>query len=193
MAGNQGSEQGRQCGQIGGQVNVHIGQHRRRGLKPHLAQGVAPALFGEVDHLYFAQFPRHAFGGPQSAVCAGVVRHSDPERVREGAAQVAVQPPEALFQIPLFVVDRDSHIQHGGGSPGVDGGTQGPACRCRVCDRHGSTLTPAFMRGLCLTCAGAVQPEGGPNTSRRLVPGGPSAGWPSVPVVRKVEVQRPAR
>ena len=113
-------QQRAQRGQIGGEVHVHVGQDGRRRGQPDFPEGVAAALFLEVHHGHLTEFPGHALGGHERAVRARVVRHGDAERVREGAAQVGVEPAQALLQVTFLVVDRDGHVEHGDSGGGVD-------------------------------------------------------------------------
>ena len=101
MPGNQRGEQGAQRREVGGEVHVHVGQDGRRRGEPHFAEGVAAALLREMDHCHLAQLPGHPLGGLEGAVGAGVVRHGDPERVREGAPEIGVQPAQALPPGPV--------------------------------------------------------------------------------------------
>ena len=49
VAGDQRRDQRQQRGQVGGQVDVHVGEHRRVGLQPDRAQRPAAALLLQVD------------------------------------------------------------------------------------------------------------------------------------------------
>ena len=87
VPGNQRGQQRAERRQVGGQVHVHVGQDRRRRGEPHPAQRVAAALFGHVDDVDLAELAGDAFRRLERSVGAGVVRHRDPEGVREGAEQ----------------------------------------------------------------------------------------------------------
>ena len=121
MARNQRRKQRAERRQIGGQIHVHVRQDRRRRGEPHLAQRVPAALFGHVDHLHLAQLPGHAFGRLERSVGAGVVRHRDPEGVREGAEKIRVEPAQACFEIPFLVEDRNGDVQQGCGGARING------------------------------------------------------------------------
>ena len=112
VSGNERGKEGTERRKIGGKVHVHVGQDRRRRGEPHLAQRVSAALFGHVDHAHLAELAGYPFGGLERSVGAGVVCHSDPEGMREGAKKIGVQPAQAGFEVPFFVEDRDGDVQH---------------------------------------------------------------------------------
>ena len=112
MTGDQRGDQWGQRGQIGRQVDVHVGQDRRVGDRPHRTQCPPAPLLLQPHHPHVRQFAGQRAGDPRCVVGAGVVGDGDPEREREVLAQMAVQPVDRVSQHGLFVEHRDDDIEH---------------------------------------------------------------------------------
>ena len=139
VAGDQRGDQRQQRVEVGGQVHVHVGEHRRLGRRPHGAQRAAAALR--------APGGRHATSGSSAAsasataevgsvlaLSATVIR----KRVREGARQVRVQPPDAGVEVVLLVVDGDDDVEYG--RAGAAGGAGRSGSRAGLCGRGRQVL-----------------------------------------------------
>ncbi len=111
MAGYQRRDQRQQGVEVGGQIDVHIGQHRRLGVPPHGAQRPAAPLLLQpyggdlVDRLV------EPGGDLRGAVGARVVGDGDAEAVGEGPGEVVVKPPDTGFEVGLLVVDGDDDVE----------------------------------------------------------------------------------
>ena len=114
VPGDQRRDQRQQRGQVGGQVDVHVGEHRRRPSASHaVAQRPAAALLGQ--HAATSTPGSSAATGAATArvrVGAGVVGDGDPERVGQLRGQVRVQPADARLEVGLLVVHRDDDVEH---------------------------------------------------------------------------------
>ncbi|CAH0327062.1 hypothetical protein SRABI128_05740 [Microbacterium sp. Bi128] len=137
VPGNERGKERAEGRQISGKIHIHVRQDRRRRGQPHLAECVSAALFCHMDHRHFAQLAGYPFRGLERSVGAGVVRHGDPEGMREGAEQVRVEPAQAGLEVPFLVKDRDGDVQQGragarinGRAPAAGAG-QGPSDRAR--------------------------------------------------------------
>lgn len=113
MPGDQRCDQGQQCVQVGGQVDVHVGDHLRVGAFPHRPQRPPAPLRGQVHHAHVVQFFGEQLCDLQRVVGARVVGDRDARREGESVAQVGVQSADAHAEVGLFVVDGYHHVQHG--------------------------------------------------------------------------------
>ena len=112
VAGDQRRHQRQQRIEVGGHVDVHVGEDLGIRSQPDRVQRPATTLLLEP---YVADlWPTAGQVGRdrRSAVCAGVVCDRDSEPIGEEPAQVPVQPLHGRRQVGLFVVDRDGHVQH---------------------------------------------------------------------------------
>jgi len=124
VPGDERRHQRQQRTQVGGEVDVHVGHHRRVAGHPGGAQGATPPLLVEVHRLD----PRHGLAQPPGdrpgGVGAGVVDDGDPRREGELRGEKGVQAADRPLQRGRLVVDGNDHIQGGGvgGSHGPDSG-----------------------------------------------------------------------
>jgi hypothetical protein len=125
VPGDQRRHQRQQRGQVGGQVDVHIGEHRRGGGRPRRPQRPAAALLLQVDDRDLRQLPLEGPGEVEGGVGAGVVGDRDAEGVGEGGGQVGVQAAHAPLQVGLLVVDGDRQVEDGPAA-GVRAAAGGP-------------------------------------------------------------------
>ena len=109
-----GATSGASAGEIGRQVDVHVGEHRRVGRRTTPACSARPRPFCSSRTTRTSVELGGEFGGDaRGVVDAGVVGDRDAHRVREVVAQVAVQPVHRVGERGLLVVDRDHHVEHG--------------------------------------------------------------------------------
>ena len=107
--GQQRRDQRQQRGQVGGQVDVHVRQHRRVGAD-HAARSARPRPFAQVQHAHTpgsSSASRAAIATVASvlALSATVIRPGE----WEVAAEVRVQP-RMRARSSLLVVDRDDDL-----------------------------------------------------------------------------------
>ncbi len=115
VAGEQRGDEGQQRGEVGGQVDVHVGEHRARrcATSTGAAPGRGPSPRGGRPRRRGGRGERPGDG--PGAVGAGVVGDRDPEAEREGAVQIGVEPPDAGLEVSLLVVDGDGDVDLGSG------------------------------------------------------------------------------
>ena len=91
VPGDQRRDQREQRVEVGREVDVHVGEHRRVRGRPHRAQGPAPALLVEVDHRDLVVLRRQGLRDGEGAVGRGVVGDGDAEAVGERLGEVRVE------------------------------------------------------------------------------------------------------
>ena len=131
VPGDQRRDEGGQRGQIGGQVDVHVGQHLSVGVGPDLMQRAAAALLLEPHHPDVAEFGGELGGDHGRVVDAGVVGDGDADRVGEVLAEVAMQSMDRIGEGGLLVVDGHHDIEHGHAELTGDEGRIGPGFETR--------------------------------------------------------------
>ena len=133
VPGDQRGDQREQRGQVGRQVDVAVGEHRRVRGRPHRAQRPAAALLLQPHGRDRRDLAGQRPGDRRGGVGAGVVGDRDPEAVGELRGQVGVQPPHRRLEVGLLVVDGDDDVEHdaagGGGGLARDAG-RAPRRRC---------------------------------------------------------------
>jgi hypothetical protein len=108
-------DQRQQGGQVRGQVHVHVDQHVAVRGTPHPLECPAPTPLREVDDVDLGVGVAEASGDQPRLVGAGVVGDGHPE-VPGHRPQVDQDPFDRRGELGLLVVDRDDHVEHGGGS-----------------------------------------------------------------------------
>ncbi len=111
VAGDERCHQRQQRGQVGGEVDVHVGQYRRGGTAPYGVQRPAAPLLAQVHGAYPGQLQCQPVGQHRGPVGTGVVGDGELERVRERAGQVGVYPTHAGLQVGFLVEDRDHQVE----------------------------------------------------------------------------------
>ena len=135
VARQQRRHQRQQRRQGGGEVHVHVGDHRGVAGRPRRTQRVAAALAGQVQSGHAAHGR-----GQRSATCigvvgAGVVDDRDERPEGEGLVEERAQRGDALCQLRRLVVDRHDDLDVHGEAARVDVGlVRGQGCH----DLHGA-------------------------------------------------------
>jgi len=101
--------------EVGGEVDVRVGDDRRVAGHPGGAQRPAPALAVEVDGAYAVELGGQPGGDPPRLVGAGVVDDRHDRGEREPLVQEKVEPPDRRVEVVLVVVDGEDDL-HGDGA-----------------------------------------------------------------------------
>ena len=141
VARDQRCHQREQRGEIGGQVDVHVGQHLGVGVIPHRVQGAAATLLLQSAHPHLVELVGQPRRDRRRGIDTGVVGDGDPERERKLLGQVPVQPAHRIGKGRLLVVDRHHNVEHRhpplGGDAGRVAGEPGGCGVVRFeCDGH---------------------------------------------------------
>ncbi len=115
VAGDQRGDQREERVEIGGEVDVHIGEDRGVGGRPHRPQGPARAPSPPAVRTAPGQLGGERGGHGRGGVGAGVVGDGDAEGVREGPREMAVESDHAAVEVLLLVVNGDDDVEHGDG------------------------------------------------------------------------------
>ena len=110
VAADQRRDQRQQRVEVGGQVDVHVDEHVRVGVGPHLLQRPAAALLGEVDDADVVVGVGEPPGQHGGAVGAGVVGDGDAVAPRQ-RGELLADPEHRRLEVGLLVVDRDHHVE----------------------------------------------------------------------------------
>ena len=114
MPGDQWGDQRKQGIEVGRQIDVHVGNDPGLTLEPGLPHGAPPALLLEVDDANPTEVQRQSPSNFEGLVGAAVIGDRDPGGERKALIEIAAQPPHALFQVALLVVDRDHDVDNHG-------------------------------------------------------------------------------
>ena len=158
VPGDQRGHQREQGVEVGGQVDVHVREHRRVRRRPHRAQRPPATLLVEVDDGDLGELVGQRVGDGERRVGTRVVGDRDPERVGQRVREVPVQAPDARAQVALLVEHGDDDVEDGGpggldGLPVSAGGRSGERGRCG----HDRSVGRVRGRAVCRTCGGAVR------------------------------------
>ena len=113
VAGHQRRDQRQEGVQVGGQVDVHVGDDVGGAGAPDVPQRPPTPLAVQVDGLDLGDLQPKPLGDRPGAVGARVVRDGDHEAVREPLAEVGVQPPHRGRQDALLVEHGDGDFDEG--------------------------------------------------------------------------------
>ena len=92
MACEQWGHQWQKGVEVGGEVDIHICDHRSAALEPRLPQCATPTFLLEVQGAHAIQlFDELAHDGPR-VVVAGIVDHRNNPRKRELLCEITVKP-----------------------------------------------------------------------------------------------------
>ena len=110
VAAEQRSHQRQESVQVGGEVDVHVGDHRGPAAQPGGGQGTATSPLLEAQVADSAQLGRQPQAGLRGRVGAGVVGDGDQGGEWEVVIQVVAQPAHARLQVTFLVVDGDHDL-----------------------------------------------------------------------------------
>ena len=193
VAGDQRRDQRQQGVEVGGQVDVHVGEHRRVASATTPCCSARPRPFSSRWTARTSGSSRGRAGAAiaERAVGAGVVGDGDPEGVGQVLAQVGVQAAHAALPGRFLVVDGDHDVDERGHGAGpvwsarswrVGSGGSMPAtlrwpcpepprgalrASCEIPGRPGQGSVGGFITELSGNC------------SRRLTPRGPLHATPA--------------
>jgi hypothetical protein len=105
VTGEQRCDQRQQRVQVGGQVDVHVGEHVGGALGPDLLQRTAATGLLEPDDPHAGQLDGQQRADLVGGVRASVVGDADLGREREGGVQELTQPPDIRTEVVLLVLD----------------------------------------------------------------------------------------
>ena len=108
VPGDQRRDQRQQRGQVGGQVDVHVGEDVGVAGRPDLRSARPRPFCARCTASDLGDPGGQAAGDRPGRVGARVVGDGDPERVGEVRAQVRVEAQDAALEVVLLVVDRGS-------------------------------------------------------------------------------------
>src|SRR5438128_5521750 len=110
MPGDERRNQGEEGVQVGGQIDIHIGDDRRVTLQPRLPYGAASAL-GFVAHgADTARLEHQPLGDRPGRIGTRVVDDGDPRLKRKLVVEVSPQPANSPLEFALLVVEGDSDL-----------------------------------------------------------------------------------
>ena len=131
VAGNQRGDEGQQRVEVGGEVDIHVGDDLGVALLPRGAEREPPPLAVEVQCPDTRKRRTQLLGDGPRAVGAGVVHHRDAPGEREVVGQVAVEPAHVAGHHVGLVVHRHDDVDLGG-APGGRPHRLGDRCRAHV-------------------------------------------------------------
>jgi hypothetical protein len=106
-------DQGEQPGEVGREVDVHVGEDAGVARLPHLPERPAAALALEPHRADPRELLLEPTGERPGAVGAGVVGDRDPRGEREGGLEERVQAADARLEVDLLVVHGDDDVDDG--------------------------------------------------------------------------------
>ncbi len=114
LAGRKRIDQRRQCLEVGGEVDVHVGADRGRRCEPRRAQREAAPSNRDVQrHEPARVLALELVSHGERAVRRAVVRHDHPPLVLGVRVAPREQRARAHGELPLLVVDREDQIDGG--------------------------------------------------------------------------------
>lgn len=148
MPRDQRGDEREQGGEVGGQVDVAVGENPGVRGSPYGAQGPTPALLRHPARRHRRQLAGEPGRDEWGGVGAGVVGDGDPERVRKMVEKVGVQPADGALEVALLVVDGDDDVEHrGDGLGGRRAGGRDQVRRHHAVVRRRSAAVPAESGG----------------------------------------------
>ena len=113
VPGKQRGHQRQKRVEIGGQIDVHIGEHIGVARGPDSPQRAAPPRLVQMNGRDVREFPAERHRDRPGAVGAAVVGNGHARREREFLPQVGAEPPDARSQIAFLVLHRDDDVHLG--------------------------------------------------------------------------------
>ena len=110
MPRNERCDQGKERIEIGGEIDVHVGNDRGITAEPGVTNGPTATLLAKTLGPNAGQLECERAGDVPGAVGAGVVDDGDPRRKREARVEVGAEPADVGLEVALFVVDRNGDI-----------------------------------------------------------------------------------
>jgi hypothetical protein len=111
VARDERRDERQQCGQVGRQVDVEVGEHVGVRVQPRAVQRPAAPLRGQVQDAHARELRGQPVRDVEGAVGRGVVGDGHPRRVREGLVQEGPHGPHGALEARGLVVYRDHEVQ----------------------------------------------------------------------------------
>ena len=115
MTGHQRCDQRHQGIEIGGQIDVHVSHHIGVRRQPHCFECPAPPFLVQMVNLDSVDLVGESTCDSECSVGTGIVSDRDRGPERDSVLQMLVKTTNALFEIGLFVVYRNDHLESGRG------------------------------------------------------------------------------
>ena len=129
VPGDQRRHQRSKRGEVGGQVDVHVGQHRGIRRRPHRVQRASAALLLQSHDADTRQrrrpVRRRSWASSSTLALSAMVMRAEIGKV---LVEVAVQPAHRTGEGDLFVVHRHHHVEHRHTQDARHGGRVGSRC-----------------------------------------------------------------
>ena len=111
MAGDEWCDQREEGREVGGEIDVHVGEDGGVARRPDVVERAPTSLLVEADADDAVELRLERAGDRPGAVGAGVVGDRDPGRERK-RLEVLVQPPDRRLELRLLVEDWDDDLEH---------------------------------------------------------------------------------
>jgi hypothetical protein len=98
--------------EVGGQVDVHVGEHLGVRRRPHRAQRPPAALLLQPHDAHVAELGGQFGRDTRGVVDAGVVGDGDAGRERELFGEMPMEATDRIDKCQLLVVHRNDHVEH---------------------------------------------------------------------------------